>query len=171
MTLFLLMHNSYAYFLLPIITIITIIFKTFVQINHHSLFLFFQVIENDIKRRCSLTRWLMKILYETRWSKKKFDGGTLLDENRPVRRRNRGIDLLVDYESSKLSRWQPSSTSLNGPHCLKESGTRLFRLSCNNFTIFRPSVLSGHCIHLEESIKNESRLVYSLLIRKFWKIY
>lgn len=92
---------------------ITIIFKTFVQINHHSLFLFFQVIENDIKRRCSLTRWLMKILYETRWSKKKFDGGTLLDENRPVRRRNRGIDLLVDYESSHVdNRRRPLSMSL-----------------------------------------------------------
>lgn len=152
MTLFLLMYNTYIFsfvlllFLKPSFKLTTI---------HY----FFSSIENYIKRRRDLLTHIDGNLISC---KKKFDGGTLLDENRPVRRlrRNRGstcwsitkapsshnVDNRRPTRRRPLSQW----ASLSGNQARRASFA-----SCDNFYI-RPSALSGRSF---SSVK-KSRLVF-----------
>lgn len=119
MTLSLLMHNSYIYIFFLIVLLLKPSFKL---TTIRSFFFFFQVIENYIKRRVDSYWWKSHTLI-----KKKFDGGTLLDENRPVRRlrRNRGSTCcrLRKLQALTLTTvvLHVVDLSLNEPHCL---GTR-----------------------------------------------
>lgn len=122
MTLSLLMHNSYIYIFF-LIVLLLLLKPSFKLTTIRSFFFFFQVIENYIKRRVDIDGNLIRGTL----IKKKFDGGTLLDENRPVRRlrRNRGSTCcrLRKLQALTLTTvvLHVVDLSLNEPHCL---GTR-----------------------------------------------
>lgn len=122
MTLSLLMHNSYIYIFF-LIVLLLLLKPSFKLTTIRSFFFFFQVIENYIKRRVDIDGNLIRGTL----IKKKFDGGTLLDENRSVRRlrRNRGSTCcrLRKLQALTLTTvvLHVVDLSLNEPHCL---GTR-----------------------------------------------